>query len=572
MNKVKQILTIDDLVNFCKNQKIHRFDANESGKQICVKVNDIATFEEDSNNSSDGFMHLIFKVCHAGENRNFSNISKDNLEKYKNTIKYRPVLASIVTSPDDPSVLDFNSHDIEIDANGNPIYIERQVGSFTADDPFLKYDEENDKTYLMARAVIPEEYTAAADIIRRKGGTKVSCEIAIDTMQYNEDTGILDIIDFSFLGVCLLGDHVAEGMAGSRADIESIDDFSADKNSVVNNADFNLNDTLVDTLKKLNETLEKFNNITNSNKEGGESTMNKFEELLDLYGLTADEIEFEVEGLSDEDLEAKFTEAFGDAEEFKKKKRCSEDEESEEEDDDFAKCGTKKKKCDAEDESEEDDEESEEDFAGCGKKKRRCSLNTEEGTVQFELSHDDIRMKLYGLIESDEDSYSWILEVYDEYFIYEEETYLENGYEVKYYKQGYSKSEDSVALSGEPVEVFPTFVTESERTALDMIRSQYEELKKFHDETIAAQEKAQKDEIFNDEKYSILDGNEKFAQLKKDSAKFNLSEIEENCKVIFAEEVMAKGNDSAGEKKSNGKLSFNLKADTKKKAYGKLFD
>ena len=118
MSKVKQILTIDDLVNFCKNQKIHRFDANESGKQICVKVNDIATFEEDSNNSSDGFMHLIFKVCHAGENRNFSNISKDNLEKYKNTIKYRPVLASIVTSPDDPSVLDFNSHDIEIDANG----------------------------------------------------------------------------------------------------------------------------------------------------------------------------------------------------------------------------------------------------------------------------------------------------------------------------------------------------------------------------------------------------------------------------------------------------------------------
>ena len=573
MNKVKQILTIDDLVNFCKNQKIHRFDANESGKQICVKVNDIATFEEDSNNSSDGFMHLIFKVCHAGENRNFSNISKDNLEKYKNTIKYRPVLASIITSPDDPSVLDFNSHDIEIDANGNPVYIERQVGSFTADDPFLKYDEENDKTYLMANAVIPEEYTAAADIIRRKGGTKVSCEIAIDTMQYNEDTGILDIIDFSFLGVCLLGDHVTEGMAGSRADIESIDDFSADKNSVVNNADFSLNNTLVETLKKLNETLEKFNNITNSNKEGGESTMNKFEELLDLYGLTADEIEFEVEGLSDEDLEAKFTEAFGDAEEFKKKKRCSEDEESEEEDDDFAKCGTKKKKCDAEDESEEDDEESEEDFAGCGKKKRRCSLNTEEGTVQFELSHDDIRMNLYGLLnDNEEDSYYWICEVYDDYFIYQKETYTEDGYETKYYKQGYSKTEDSVELSGDAEEVFPTFVTESERTALDMIRSQYEELKKFHDETIAAQEKAQKDEIFNDEKYSILDGNEKFAQLKKDSAKFNLSEIEEKCKVIFAEEIMAKGNYSAGEKKSGGKLSFNLKVDTKKKAYGKLFD
>ena len=43
----KQILTIEDLVHFCKTQKIKRFDANESGKQICVKVNDIATFEEE---------------------------------------------------------------------------------------------------------------------------------------------------------------------------------------------------------------------------------------------------------------------------------------------------------------------------------------------------------------------------------------------------------------------------------------------------------------------------------------------------------------------------------------------
>lgn len=570
LTKVKQILTIDDLVNFCKTQKIKRFDANESGKQICVKVNDIATFEEDVENSGDGFMHLVFKVCHAGENRNFSNISKNNLEKYKNTIKYRPVLASIITSPDDPSVLDFNSHDIEIDSNGNPIYIERQVGSFTADEPFLKYDEENDKTYLMANAVIPEEYTAAADIIRRKGGTKVSCEISIDTMQYNEDTGILDIIDFSFLGVCLLGDHITEGMAGSRADIESIDDFSADKNSVINNADFSLNNTLIDTLKKLNETLEKFNNKTDPIKEGGEGTMNKFDELLELYGLTAEEIEFEVEGLNNEDLEAAFTEAFGDAEEFKKKKKCSEEDEPDEEDEDFAGCGKKKKKCDAED-SESDPEE---DFAGCGKKKKRCSVNAEAGTVEFEMSHDDVRMALYSLLESswDENSYSWICEVYDNYFVYQKETYSDSGYKCNYYKQNYSKNNDNVELSGDAVEVFSTFVTESEKTALEMMRTQYEELKAFKENIEAQALQAQKNEIFNDEKYSILSENEKFKQLKADSAKFNVDEISDKCKVIFAEEIMAKGNYSvAGENPK--KIGFNFSEKSKKaQAYGGLFD
>ena len=536
----KQILTLEDLVQFCKNQKIKRFDANEFGKQICVKVNNIATFEEESDVSNDGFMHLLLKVCHAGENRNYSNISKENLEKYKDTIKYRPVLASIITSPDDASVLDFNSHDIEIDDNGNPIYIEKQVGCFTADEPFLQYDEQNDKTYLMAHAVIPEEYTASADIIRRKGGTKVSCEIAIDTMNYNEDTGILDIIDFSFLGCCLLGDHVTEGMAGARADIESIADFSAENNSVTANAEFN--NTLVETLKKLNETLDKFNNKSPDEK-GGEDAMNKFEELLELYGLEESEIEFEVEGLSDEDLEAAFTEAFGDAEEFRKKKKCS-----------------------------EENSEGDDDFAGCGKKKKRCSVNAEAGTVEFEMSHDDVRMALYSLLESswDENSYSWICEVYDNYFVYQKETYSDSGYKCNYYKQNYSKNNDNVELSGDAVEVFSTFVTESEKTALDMMRTQYDELKKFHDDTITAQDQAKKDAILNDEKYSEIADTEQFAELKKDAAKFSVEELETKAKLIFADVVMAKGEHI--EKKVN-KIGFNFSEKPKKaQAYGGLFD
>ena len=536
----KQILTLEDLVQFCKNQKIKRFDANEFGKQICVKVNNVATFEEESDVSNDGFMHLLFKVCHAGENRNYSNISKENLEKYKDTIKYRPVLASIITSPDDASVLDFNSHDIEIDDNGNPIYIEKQVGCFTADEPFLQYDDQNDKTYLMAHAVIPEEYTASADIIRRKGGTKVSCEIAIDTMNYNEDTGVLDIIDFSFLGCCLLGDHVTEGMAGARADIESIADFSAENNSVTANAEFN--NTLVETLKKLNETLDKFNNKSPDEK-GGEDAMNKFEELLELYGLEESEIEFEVEGLSDEDLEAAFTEAFGDAEEFKKKKKCS-----------------------------EENSEGDDDFAGCGKKKKRCSVNAEAGTVEFEMSHDDVRMALYSLLESswDENSYSWICEVYDNYFVYQKETYSNSGYKSNYYKQNYSKNNDNVELSGDAVEVFSTFVTESEKTALEMMRTQYDGLKKFHDETIAAQDQAKKDAILNDEKYYEIADTEQFAELKKDAAKFSVEELETKAKLIFADVVMAKGEHI--EKKVN-KIGFNFSEKPKKaQAYGGLFD
>lgn len=572
---MRKYLTLDDLLLFCKKNNFNHFSAKEADGPIIVQTPGRFELSSDANT---GLQPVKLVACHTSLNRNGSFISKDVMEKALPSFSNRPILGYIHQLED--GTWDFYSHNMEVIADENEVdgarveYLESPIGIIPEScNAHLEYDEESNVYRTCVNGFIFEEYTKAADIIRAKGIASVSVELAINDMSFNSDEGYLSINDFYFMGVTVLGrdedgNIVEPGMAGSNITLGS---FSAENNSMLNN---DIQNILVDTLNRLAESLEKFNNITNSNKEGGESTMNKFEELLDLYDLTADEIKFEVEGLSDEDLEAKFTEAFGDAEEFKKKKRCSEDEESEEEDDNFAKCGTKKKKCDAEDESEEDDEESEEDFAGCGKKKRRCSLNTEEGTVQFELSHDDIRMALYRLLESewDEDSYSWVCEVYDTYFIYQKETYGEDGYDYKYYKQGYSKNEDGVELSGDAVEVFSTFVTESEKTALDMIRSQYEELKKFHDETIAAQEKAQKDEIFNDEKYSILDGNEKFAQLKKDSAKFNLSEIEEKCKVIFAEEIMAKGNYSASEKESGGKLSFNLKVDTKKKAYGKLFD
>lgn len=547
----KRILTIADLVQFCKTQNVKRFDSNEFGKQICVRVDDIATFEEEKGkNNEDGFMHLLFKVCHAGENRNMSSISKSNLEKYKNTINYRPVLASIVTSPDDPSVLDFNSHDIEIDDNGNPVYIEKQVGCFTADEPFLQYDEENDKTYLMAHAVIPEEYTAASDIIRRKGGTKVSCEIAIDTMQYNEDSGILDIIDFSFIGVCLLGDHVTEGMAGARADIESIAEFSAENNSVAANVEFNK--VMIETLSKLNKVLDRFNNTNDSNKKGGENAMNKLDTLLEEYGLDKSELDFKTDDLSDEELEAKFVEVYGDAEEFKKKRKCSED-------------GN---------DTEDDEESNDEDFAGCGKKKKRCAVNVESNTVEFELSHDDIRMALYGLLEStlDENSYAWVCEVYDNYFIYQKETYSEDGYDYKYYKQGYSRADDNIALSGDPVEVFSTFVTESEKTALDMIRSQYEELKAFKEQYDAAQLKAQKDAILEGAEYAEVKDFEEFKALVSDAEKYSVDELKVKADLIFAAAMKKKFNFEAKPEKKSVGINFNAKPNKRKQAYAGLFD
>lgn len=545
MSKIKKLLTLEDLAKFCKEQNFSNFSSKDTGYQLSVQVP--ANFEVDDNVYQDNT--LLFgkvKVFHIGPNRNGSSVTKNAAEKALSTIAYKPLLANFCEVD---GVKDFTSHDMEFNDDGSVTYIEHQIGCFTADTPVIQYDETTEKEFVFAKVAIPREYTDACDIIERKNGTKVSVELLVNEMNYSAKDDILELTDIIVQGCTCLGtnpetgDSVEEGMQGARLDIV---DFSVDNNSIVDKSNNELNSKMLEILEKLNDTISNFN-IQNFNQEGGENAMNKFEELLDLYDLTAEDVTFEVEGLSDEDLEAKFLEVYGDAEEFKKKRKCAEN---------------------------GDDTEDDDDFAGCGKKKKRCAVNTENSTVEFELSHDDIRMALYGLLEStwDENSYAWVCEVYDNYFIYQKETYGDDGYEYKYYKQGYSKNEDNVELSGDPVEVFSTFVTESEKTALDMIRSQYEELKAFKDQYDAAQTKAQKDEILESAEYAEIKDSEEFKALVADAEKYSVDELKVKADLIFAAAMKKKFNFEAKPEKKSVGINFNAEPDKKKQAYSGLFD
>lgn len=545
MSKIKKLLTLEDLAKFCKEQNFSNFSSKDTGYQLSVQVP--AHFEVDSNVYQDNT--LLFgkvKVFHIGPNRNGSSVTKNAAEKALSTIAYKPLLANFCEVD---GVKDFTSHDMELNDDGSVTYAEHQIGCFTADAPVIQYDETTDKEFVFAKVAIPREYTDACDIIERKNGTKVSVELLVNEMNYSAKDDILELTDIIVQGCTCLGtnpetgDSVDEGMQGARLDIV---DFSVDNNSIVDKSNNELNSKMLEILEKLNDTISNFN-IQNFNQEGGENAMNKFEELLDIYGLTVEDVTFEVEGLSDEDLEAKFVEVYGDAEEFKKKKKCSD---------------------------EDDEESNDEDFAGCGKKKKRCAVNTENNTVEFELSHDDIRMALYGLLEStwDENSYVWVCEVYDNYFIYQKETYGDEGYDCKYYKQSYSKNEDNVELSGDPAEVFSTFVTESEKTALDMIRSQYEELKAFKENIEKQELKVQKDAILESAEYAEIKDSEEFKALVADAEKYSVDELKVKADLIFAAAMKKKFNFEAEPKKKSVGINFNAKPNKKKQAYAGLFD
>lgn len=62
----------------------------------------------------------------------------------------------------------------------------------------------------------------------------------------------------------------------------------------------------------------------------------------------------------------------------------------------------------------------------------------------FELSHDDVRTKLYHALEQADYQWAWIVEVYEDYFIFEHEKCddEEGKCEYKYVKASYTKGED----------------------------------------------------------------------------------------------------------------------------------
>lgn len=549
----KQILTLDSLYQFfVKKNETVTFSIKDSGKPIVVRT---SGFFEADDDDMPGMLKLKLKVCHTEVNRNGSNISKENMEKAMPTLKYRPILAYIHELPD--GTKDFYAHNMEIveneDGDAEIVYIEKQVGCFTADKPWLEYDEDMDKTYVMAYAVIPEDYTEAADIIRRKNGTKVSCELVINELSYNAKEKYLDLTDFYFGGTTLLGcdeegNEIGEGMLGARADIS---DFCY-KEPV-----FTYQEKMIEVLDKLNTTLSNFN--TTTIQKGG-CEMNKFEELLEKYGVTSEDVTFETEGLSDEELEVAFKEAFeADDSEGADDNEGADDDNSEGEE------GSDDEGADDDDSADDEGTDGEGDSAeGDGSESFEVKFTK---TFAIELSHDDIRYALYNLISQyDEEDNEWycIKSVYDNYF------YMQGWYNNKIYKLGYAVEGENVSLEGERQEMFELIVSESEKLAIEKMREDYSALVEYKANAEAEKLQAQKDVVFNDEKFASIVDTKSFKSLVADSANYSVEECEQKANDILEDFATFAANTDV--KKSHS-VSFNLTTKTKKnkKAYGNLF-
>ena len=571
-----KILTIEDLIKFCRTNKMYTFSSKESSMPIVVQsIQDFSS--ADIEESDDGKLYCKVRVCHTLLNRNKSFISEESMKQAMPTLKYSPLLAKIHQLDD--GTWDFHAHDchMEQDENGNEfvVYDEQQIGTFTADEPYLEYDEKMDKTYVVARVVIPEEYTRAADIIRSKNGTKVSCELIIYECSYNAKEKYLQLDNFRFNGCACLGCEkdgtpIGEGMLGSKLTLE---DFSEDNNSLVK-----FSNRLNEMQAKLSELEARFNiENDNSGKEETRVEMNEnFDEVTETEKVTETEetteeevtvTENESEETVDETSEDETVEIEGETTEVKEDNACGG-------------STKKKKKCEEDEpkeESDEDEPEVKEDNAcgGGGSTKKKKKNNSVEPMIRtYEISHDDIRCALYNLLasyeESDNDWY-FITGVYDSYFVYESW----NG--GKIYGQKYTKDNDNVAFDGERYSLHKEYLTDSEYAELQSMRSNYSSIVEELNTYKSAEVYADKMTVFDDEAYADYLETDEFKALMSDESvnQYSKEELAEKADATLGKLVKknrAFSYSENNEKKSN-KVNFNLKPDVQKKskAYGTLF-
>jgi len=565
---LKRWLTLDNLYDFYVEQnKSVRFNAQEAGGCLAVLVPaTIQTFEKDEQSS---LVPIHLKACHTDRNRNNSNIKESVMKSKLSTFHNKPILAFIHEINGEE---EFGGHEMH-EENDEIVYDEIPVGVVPEScNCHLEYDEEKDKTYVHADGYLFGQYNHAPQILERKGGeSKVSVELNVYELSYDAKDKVLNIDDFEFAGVTILGvdkdgNEIGEGMEGANI---TLADFSAENNSTIN-------EKLLEEIEKLNATLSTFNK-NSSLKEGGKTKM-KFEEILAKFGKTFDDIDFEYENMSEEEFETKLNELFTETEETpSEEEENAEVEESFEDNSEEGTDGAEMEEAEEDNDNEDinDNEEESSEFAQI----TGYSVNCSDGSVHtFELSLNDTIQALSTLVndtysESDNTWYSVV--VYDSYVV------MVDYWNDRYYKQSYKKRKDVYSLTGDRVSVYPTFCTQEELDSLDSMRSNYSAIESELNKYKSIENEAQIKNVFASCDYASIQENKEYIafsqKVAEDYSKYTVTDVIAKCDSILNEATKAKNRESFTES-NEGKRHiqvvpmFEAKTKSNKKSrYGNLF-
>ena len=479
---------------------------------IGVKSINLPVTYEISDYVDDRFKKVKIWIAHTGENLNYSIFTKDSLEKMSETLPYVPIVGYIEKNEEDED--DFSDHRNSITIKDGDVNIEYMCHAygFIPEGAKSSFEIRDGKEWLVGEGYLWTKFEKSVDIFSNSNNSK-SQSMEIDNIDgFIDNEGRVNVDNARFSALCILGDNVAPGMQGS-----TIEMFNA--NSVKDE----IKEMVYEFSKKGDKSLEKDKEekVEGSAEEKGKKTKTNAKEAKTDSDKkdTEEKVEDVKKNAKKEDEEAK-----ANAE-----TKSKDEEDSDKTDEDKKKFVEK----DEEDTKDVEDVEKEDD------KEKKFQL-------VFEISHDDVRRCLYKAI-NEEESYSWIIEVFDNHFIYQKETYEDDIYTTKFYDRQYVVAEEKVTI-GDEVEVFSKFLTKEEFDKIDADRNRVEELetelttlKEFK----AEKETADKMEIL--ETYSEKLSEEKFKEFSEGIANFEVKDLEkEIAYALFKQDQVAEAENKAG--------------------------
>ena len=499
-------ITIDAFYDYLVKQgNSVKFSKNDfvGGSFVAVGLEGTLSFSQDT--SKDGLVKTHLKAAHVGKNKNHSQITYSSMKKNLKSIKNRPILAYIHQLEVDGEQKNvFGWHAMHEGDNGEIVYDEIPVGHVPTDaKPELVYDADKDKEYIETDAYLYESYTKAPEILMDADGQcPVSVEIDVYDFSYDAKEKILNIDNFVFKGITILGyyeDGSAVEPAMEGANI-SLLNFDVDKKA----------------------TFE----IDQNSTKGGKNEMDLFEQLLQQYNVTVEDVTFDYENLTDEELKAKFEEMFGSKPEEETPDSNFDDGDSE---------GSEDPDENDEEDSEQSNDTIVQDEAPLSSIKKNNSVN--ENTIVYSINDKEFSVslndKIYALSVLVNDAYSENDNAYYNVVVYDKELVMVDCWNGTAYRQSYNERAGVFSLKGDRVPVHAIYVTDTEEQQLDDIRSKYstmsEELAKYQ----KAEEDSRKEAIINSEDWEVISDSAEFAQIKEHISEYSADEIQNKCDALL---------------------------------------
>lgn len=460
---------------------------------------------------NDQFSVAKCYVLALGKNRNRTYFAKENVDKAYSTLNFIPVVGHVLE--DDNGNYYLGGHDVKVDlSNGfklKSLCIPYGVAIPSLEPTYEEVTEEDGTlaTYLTTNIVL---WTGRyPELEKTFYNENVFCGQSMEILysnakQLEEDEDYLDVIDFSFDALCMLGKS-----DDSRFNVEPC--FPNAKIESV----FNLDKQVFDDFKK--DLIAQFGSLEELRfqKKGGED-MDELKNLLAEFNLTEEQLDFSIEGLSIDELREKLTE-----------------------------FTNKDKPKDPKVELEES----------------KFTTYNEKKESLYKLFQSSIERDTTGKVVKE--VYYYLMDFDDNFAYMSIDTWkLDEEYTTEHYRYPYKFDEDGNAtLNGEREKLYRAWLTEEERRLIEDSKAEFEAYKESHSHSdeefnVLSQYKTNKEKEEFDCKISRIVENfedivdkEEFKELYKKKDEYTSELFEKEC--IYIRGLYAKKVKKFSAKKEN---------------------